>query len=109
MSFFCSRLFSAHAYAGVKFERRKAEGKPLGSLRSRLKQTLGFQDWPPQRHFRTEFPQLFEAFASGCPCPDLTRYNGILNLASHYPTNSAVVPDLGRRVVDVHAVVDEVG
>ncbi|KAI1785486.1 hypothetical protein LXA43DRAFT_899759 [Ganoderma leucocontextum] len=59
---------------------------------------MKLKDWPPQKHFRKEFPQLFEAFSLGSPCPDVTRYNGILNLASHYPVNSAVVPDLGPKM-----------
>ena len=60
------------------------------------------QDWPPQRHFRKEFPQLFQAFSLGSPRPDLTLYNGILNLVSHYPTNSTVAPDLGNNTLNVH-------
>ena len=61
-----------------------------------------YQDWPPQKHFRKEFPQLFQAFSLGSPCPDLTLYNGILNLASHYPPNSTVAPDLGNGTPNAH-------
>ena len=60
------------------------------------------QDWPPQKHLRKEFPHLFEAFSLGSPCPDLTLYKGILNLASHYPVNSAVAPDLGNTVLTTY-------
>ena len=52
------------------------------------------QDWPPQKHFRDEFPKLFGAFADAVPHGDVSRLDGVLNMAAHYPLNG-VAPDLG--------------
>jgi hypothetical protein len=56
--------------------------------------SLLFQDWPPQKDFRVEFPELFDAFAKALPCRDLAALNGVLNMAAHLPKNG-VIPDLG--------------
>jgi hypothetical protein len=56
-----------------------------------------FQDWPPQAHFSSEFPELHNAFLDAVPCPDIARSDGVLNLASHFPLNG-IVPDLGVHV-----------
>jgi hypothetical protein len=53
------------------------------------------QDWPPEKDFSTEFPEFNEAFNLVIPFPDLTRWNGVLNLASHFPLNG-ISPDLGE-------------
>ncbi|KAI1783267.1 hypothetical protein LXA43DRAFT_903881 [Ganoderma leucocontextum] len=55
---------------------------------------LKLKDWPPQKSFKEAFPDLYDAFCTGVPCPDLACPNGILNLASHFPKN-CVPPDLG--------------
>ena len=52
------------------------------------------QDWPPQTHFRDEFPELFHAFTSIVPFGDVTRLDGVLNMAAHFPVNG-IAPDLG--------------
>ena len=56
--------------------------------------SLVAQDWPPQTHFRDEFPELFNAFMDAVPYGDNTRLDGVLNLAAHFPLNG-VAPDLG--------------
>jgi len=56
---------------------------------------VALQDWPPQKHFRDEFPELYTAFMDAVPHPDLSRLDGVLNLAAHFPLNG-VCPDLGE-------------
>ena len=52
------------------------------------------QDWPPQKDFHTQFPELYGDFQHAVPFPDLTTLNGVLNFAAHLAMNG-VVPDLG--------------
>lgn len=40
------------------------------------------------------FPKLFEDFSNAVPVPNYTRRDGILNIASHFPTDT-IAPDLG--------------
>lgn len=40
------------------------------------------------------FPELYEDFNRGVPVPNYTRRDGVLNVASHFPSNT-VAPDLG--------------
>jgi lysine-specific demethylase 3 len=47
------------------------------------------------------FPDLFADFENSIPFPDLTRLDGVLNLAVHFPWNG-IVPDLGKPVVTVY-------
>ena len=54
------------------------------------------QDWPPSTDFRNAFPELYEDFANATPVPNYVRRDGVLNLASHFPSNT-VAPDLGER------------
>lgn len=42
-----------------------------------------------------EFRPLYDAFMDCIPLPHITRPNGAINVASHFPHN-AVPPDLGR-------------
>jgi hypothetical protein len=64
------------------------------------------KDWPPSTDFKSAFPELYEDFARAVPIPSYCRRDGVLNIASHFPSN-AVGPDLGtlRRflLVDVEA------
>jgi hypothetical protein len=54
------------------------------------------QDWPPKDDFKKIFPELFHAFMGGVPCQSLTRLDGTLNLAAHFPINEKCInPDLG--------------
>ena len=52
------------------------------------------QDWPPSTDFKTAFPELFDDFSRATPVPNYVRRDGVLNIASHFPSN-AVGPDLG--------------
>jgi [histone H3]-dimethyl-L-lysine9 demethylase len=52
------------------------------------------QDWPPSTDFKTAFPELYEDFSNGTPVPNYVRRDGVLNIASHFPSNT-VAPDLG--------------
>lgn len=53
------------------------------------------QDWPPTADFKEAFPELFEDFNRAVPVPDYTRRDGVLNIASHFPTNH-IAPDIGE-------------
>ena len=53
------------------------------------------QDWPPSADFKKTFPELYDEFVRVTPVPDYVRRDGVLNIASHFPSN-AVVPDLGE-------------
>ena len=52
------------------------------------------QDWPPSADFKTAFPELYEDFSNGTPVPNYVRRDGVLNVASHFPSNT-IAPDLG--------------
>jgi len=45
------------------------------------------------------FPELFEDFSKAVPVPNYTRRDGVLNIASHFPTG-VMAPDLGNFVLD---------
>lgn len=53
------------------------------------------QDWPSEKHFRTEFTELYDAFMAAVPFPDTMTLNGARNLAAHFPTNG-IAPDGGK-------------
>jgi lysine-specific demethylase 3 len=57
----------------------------------------GFQDWPPTEMFADSFPQLFADFNGGVPIPNVTRFDGVLNLAAHFAVNGNK-PDLGPKL-----------
>ena len=52
------------------------------------------QDWPPSTDFKTAFPELFDDFSRATPVPNYVRRDGVLNVASHFPSNT-IAPDLG--------------
>ena len=52
------------------------------------------KDWPSSSDFKTALPELFEEFQKGVPMPNYARRDGVLNIASHFPSNT-VMPDLG--------------
>ncbi|KIM80675.1 hypothetical protein PILCRDRAFT_52980, partial [Piloderma croceum F 1598] len=58
---------------------------------------MKLKDWPPEKDFSTQFPEFNEVFNLVIPFPDLTRWNGVLNLASHFPLNG-ISPDLGHNM-----------
>jgi len=43
------------------------------------------------------FPELFEDFSTAVPVPNYTRRDGVLNIASHFPTG-VIAPDLGPKM-----------
>lgn len=53
------------------------------------------KDWPPEDHFRRDFPEIYDDFMSCLPWPDTMRLNGVQNLAAHFPTNG-LPPDEGQ-------------
>ena len=52
------------------------------------------KDWPSSTDFKAAFPELYDDFARAVPIPSYCRRDGVLNIASHFPSN-AVAPDLG--------------
>ncbi len=52
------------------------------------------KDWPSSSDFKTALPDLFEESQKGVPMPNYARRDGVLNIASHFPSNT-VMPDLG--------------
>ncbi|KAL6298095.1 Clavaminate synthase-like protein [Sparassis latifolia] len=60
------------------------------------------KDWPPSTDFRTAFPELFDDFSQATPVPNYVRRDGVLNLASHFPSNT-VAPDLGPKMYNAMA------
>ncbi|KAJ7666546.1 hypothetical protein B0H17DRAFT_1089633 [Mycena rosella] len=59
-------------------------------------------DWPPSSDFKTSFPELYEDFSQAVPIPNYVRRDGVLNLASHFPSNT-VAPDLGPKMYNANA------
>ncbi|KAL0949785.1 hypothetical protein HGRIS_009823 [Hohenbuehelia grisea] len=54
------------------------------------------KDWPPSSDFKSAFPELYDDFSNAVPVPNFVRRDGVLNIASHFPSNT-VAPDLGKR------------
>jgi lysine-specific demethylase 3 len=52
------------------------------------------KDWPSSTDFKAALPDLYEEFQKGLPMPNYCRRDGVLNIASHFPSNT-VMPDLG--------------
>jgi [histone H3]-dimethyl-L-lysine9 demethylase len=52
------------------------------------------KDWPSSSDFKAALPDLYEEFQKGVPMPNYSRKDGVLNIASHFPSNT-VMPDLG--------------
>ncbi|KIM87080.1 hypothetical protein PILCRDRAFT_31089, partial [Piloderma croceum F 1598] len=55
------------------------------------------KDWPPLHDFALVFPELHKSFMQCVPYPELTRLDGVFNLASHSPYNM-ISPDLGPKM-----------
>ncbi|TFY75292.1 hypothetical protein EWM64_g8720 [Hericium alpestre] len=66
------------------------------------------KDWPPSTDFKTTFPELYEDFSRAVPMPNYCRLDGVLNIASHFPTNT-VVPDLGPKMYNAMATFETEG
>jgi lysine-specific demethylase 3 len=55
------------------------------------------------------FPELFEDFSKAVPVPNYTRRDGVLNIASHFPTG-VIAPDLGNfvwmiKLINTHGII----
>ncbi|CAK5275825.1 unnamed protein product [Mycena citricolor] len=66
------------------------------------------KDWPPSSDFKTSFPKLYEDFSQAVPIPNYVRRDGVLNIASHFPSNT-VSPDLGPKMYNAYANLAEEG
>ncbi|KAJ6516366.1 Clavaminate synthase-like protein [Mycena sanguinolenta] len=60
------------------------------------------KDWPPEKDFKSDFPELYEDFNQAVPIPHYVRRDGVLNIASHFPTNT-IGPDLGPKMYNANA------
>ncbi|KAI0637942.1 Clavaminate synthase-like protein [Trametes polyzona] len=60
------------------------------------------KDWPPSTDFKTAFPELYDDFSRAAPVPNYVRRDGVLNIASHFPSNT-VSPDLGPKMYNAMA------
>ncbi|KAJ7122900.1 hypothetical protein C8R44DRAFT_784877 [Mycena epipterygia] len=60
------------------------------------------KDWPPSSDFKTSFPELYDDFSQAVPIPNYVRRDGVLNIASHFPSNT-VGPDLGPKMYNANA------
>jgi len=66
------------------------------------------KDWPSSTDFKAALPDLYEEFQKGVPMPNYCRRDGVLNIASHFPSNT-VMPDLGPKMYIALATTDEEG
>ncbi|CDO74624.1 hypothetical protein BN946_scf184325.g11 [Trametes cinnabarina] len=64
--------------------------------------TWKLKDWPPSTDFKTAFPELYDDFSRATPVPNYVRRDGVLNIASHFPSNT-VAPDLGPKMYNAMA------
>ena len=55
------------------------------------------KDWPPSTDFKTAFPELYADFSDNVPVPNYVRRDGVMNISSHFPTNT-IAPDLGKHL-----------
>ncbi|KZS95122.1 Clavaminate synthase-like protein [Sistotremastrum niveocremeum HHB9708] len=69
---------------------------------------LKLKDWPPASDFKTAFPDLFKEFQEFVPIPNYSRRDGVLNIASYFPTN-CVAPDIGPKMYNAFASHDGPG
>ncbi|KAI0314183.1 hypothetical protein OF83DRAFT_1138062 [Amylostereum chailletii] len=66
------------------------------------------KDWPPSSDFKVSFPELYADFAKAVPVPTYTRRDGVLNVASHFPSNT-VAPDIGPKMYNAQATFETAG
>ncbi|GLB33276.1 putative clavaminate synthase-like protein [Lyophyllum shimeji] len=66
------------------------------------------KDWPPSTDFKKAFPELYEDFANAVPVPSYVRRDGVLNIASHFPSDT-VAPDLGPKMYNAMATSQAAG
>ncbi|KAK7676450.1 hypothetical protein QCA50_020585 [Cerrena zonata] len=58
--------------------------------------------WPLSTDFKAAFPELYDDFNRAVPVPNYVRRDGVLNIASHFPSNT-VAPDLGPKMYNAMA------
>ncbi|KAI0332443.1 hypothetical protein GY45DRAFT_1369153 [Cubamyces sp. BRFM 1775] len=66
------------------------------------------KDWPPSTDFKTAFPELYDDFSRATPVPNYVRRDGVLNIASHFPSNT-IAPDLGPKMYNAMASFESQG
>ncbi|KAF8075872.1 hypothetical protein FPV67DRAFT_1469586 [Lyophyllum atratum] len=66
------------------------------------------KDWPPSTDFKKAFPELYEDFSNAVPVPSYVRRDGVLNIASHFPSDT-VSPDLGPKMYNAMAATQTAG
>ncbi|KZT20654.1 Clavaminate synthase-like protein [Neolentinus lepideus HHB14362 ss-1] len=81
--------------------------KDFGMYEGRT-QCWKLKDWPSSTEFSTAFPELFEDFSRAVPVPNYVRRDGVLNLASHFPSNT-VAPDIGPKMYNAMASSEKPG
>ncbi|KAA1479430.1 hypothetical protein DENSPDRAFT_855380 [Dentipellis sp. KUC8613] len=70
------------------------------------RRSLKLKDWPPTENFKDRFWDHFESFRLAVPFPDLTRPDGIFNLAANFPEN-VLSPDLGPKMYNAYGTLDD--
>ncbi|TFY51346.1 hypothetical protein EVG20_g11042 [Dentipellis fragilis] len=70
------------------------------------RRSLKLKDWPPTENFKDRFWDHFESFRSAVPFPDLTRPDGIFNLAVNFPEN-VLTPDLGPKMYNAYGTLHD--
>jgi len=81
--------------------------KEFGKYEGR-KDCWKLKDWPPSADFKTTFPELYADFSQAIPMPNYVRRDGVLNIASHFPSNT-VAPDIGPKMYNAMASSDTPG
>ncbi|KAA1466060.1 hypothetical protein DENSPDRAFT_862224 [Dentipellis sp. KUC8613] len=71
-------------------------------------QSWKLKDWPSSTDMKTSFPELYEDFGRAVPMPSYCRRDGVLNLASHFPSNT-IAPDLGPKMYNAMASEEKPG
>ncbi|KAM5537170.1 hypothetical protein V8D89_009103 [Ganoderma adspersum] len=80
----------------------------FGNYEDRKESNWKLKDWPPSADFKNTFPELYDEFVRVTPVPNYVRRDGVLNIASHFPSN-AVVPDLGPKMYNAQASFESEG
>ncbi|KAF9268356.1 Clavaminate synthase-like protein [Marasmius fiardii PR-910] len=90
------------------FRTSVSEGSDKGASESLGPGTWKLKDWPPSADFKTEFPELYADFSQAVPIPQYVRRDGVMNIASHFPTNT-IAPDLGPKMYNAMTANEETG
>ncbi|KAL1742882.1 hypothetical protein HDZ31DRAFT_83810 [Schizophyllum fasciatum] len=74
----------------------------FGKYEERDDQVWKLKDWPPTADFKSSFPELYKDFMDAVPIPSYIRRDGVMNISSHFPTNT-IAPDLGPKMYNAQA------